>query len=191
MLAAKGRSGLRWRVPRLALLVAGCGDSGFRPMYASSAIVGGTEVNQKLAELEIAPIPGRVGQRLRNELIYQSTGGGLAAQPVYRLEIIIRKSITPTLVQIDGNSSGSVYNLNTSFRLVRLADKSVALTGESNGRVAFQRFDSVFANVRARQDAEDRAAKTIGDELKGAPRGLPFRRRLIASRSTFRHRSTL
>jgi len=150
-----------------SLLVAGCGDSGFRPMYASSAIVGGTEVNQKLAELEIAPIPGRVGQRLRNELIYQSTGGGLAAQPVYRLEIIIRESLTPTLVQIDGNSSGSVYNLDTSFRLIRLADKTVALSGESHGRSAFQRFDSVFANVRARQDAEDRAAKTIGEELKG------------------------
>ena len=149
------------------MLVAGCGDSGFRPMYASSAVIGGAEVNQKLAELEIAPIPGRVGQRLRNELIYQSTAGGHAAQPVYRLEIIIRESITPTLVQIDGNSSGSVYNLSTSFRLVRLADKSVALTGESNGRAAFQRFDSVFANVRARQDAEDRAAKTIGEELKG------------------------
>ena len=43
----------------------------------------------------------------------------------------------------------------------------MALTGESNGRAAFQRFDSVFANVRARQDAEDRAAKTIGEELKG------------------------
>jgi LPS-assembly lipoprotein len=150
-----------------SLLVAGCGDSGFRPMYASSAIVGGADVSQKLAQLEIAPIPGRVGQRLRNEIIYQSTGGGRPAEPVYRLEIIIRESITPTLVQIDGNSSGSVYNLNTSFRLVRLADRSVALTGESNGRAAFQRFDSVFANVRARQDAEDRAAKTIGDELKG------------------------
>ena len=150
-----------------SLLVAGCGDSGFRPMYASSAIVGGPDVSQKLAQMEIAPIPGRVGQRLRNEIIYQSTGGGRQAEPIYRLEIIIRESITPTLVQIDGNSSGSVYNLNTSFRLVRLADHSVALTGESNGRAAFQRFDSVFANVRARQDAEDRAAKTIGDELKG------------------------
>jgi LPS-assembly lipoprotein len=100
-------------------------------------------------------------------LIYQSTGGGLPAQPVYRLEIVIRESIAPTLVQQDGNSSGSVYSLNTSFRLVRIVDRSVALTGESSSRAAFQRFDSVFANVRARQDAEDRAAKTIGDELKG------------------------
>lgn len=136
-------------------------------MYASSALTGGPDVNEKLAQLDIAPIPGRVGQRLRNELIYQSTGGGLAQEPVYCLEIVIRESLTPTLVQQDGNSSGSVYNLNTTFRLVRLSDKSVALQGQSTGRVAFQRFDSVFANVRAREDAEDRAAKTVGDELKG------------------------
>lgn len=149
------------------MLVAGCGDSGFRPMYASSAITGGPDLNEKLAQLDVAPIPGRVGQRLRNELIYQSTGGGNALQPVYRLEIVMRESITATLVQEDGNSSGSVYNLKASFRLIRIADRSVALQGESNGRAAFQRFDSVFANVRARQDAEDRAAKTVGDELKG------------------------
>jgi LPS-assembly lipoprotein len=52
-----------------SMLVAGCGDSGFRPMYASSAIVGGADLNEKLKELEVAPIPGRVGQRVRNELI--------------------------------------------------------------------------------------------------------------------------
>jgi len=150
-----------------SVLVAGCGDSGFHPMYASSAITGAPEVNEKLAQLEIAPIPGRVGQRLRNELIYQSTGGGNALQPVYRLEIVIRESLTPTLVQQDGNSSGSVYNLRTSFRLIRIADRSVALQGESTGRVAFQRFDSVFANVRARENAEDRAAKSVGEEVKG------------------------
>lgn len=168
MLAASRRGMIRVVLACAAasMLAAGCGDSGFRPLYADSSLVGGADVNQKLAELEIAPIPGRVGQRVRNELIYETTGGGLAAQPVYRLEIVIRESISATLVQIDGNSSGSVYNLNASFRLVRLADRSVALTGTSYGRIAFQRFDSVFANVRARQEAENRAAKTVGDELR-------------------------
>jgi LPS-assembly lipoprotein len=148
------------------MLATGCGDSGFRPLYATSSL-SGTPVNQKLAELEIAPIPGRVGQRLRNELIFQSTGGGYAApQAMYRLEIVLTESISATLVQIDGNSSGSVYNLNAAFRLVRLDDKSVALQGQSYGRSAFQRFDSVYSNVRARREAENRAAQTIAEDLK-------------------------
>jgi LPS-assembly lipoprotein len=150
------------------MLATGCGDSGFRPLYATSSITGSnSDVNEKLAKLEIAPIPSRVGQRVRNELIFQATGGGNAAsQPVYRLEIVLTESISATLVQIDGNSSGSVYNLNASFRLVRLDDRSVALQGQSFGRAAFQRFDSVYSNVRARHEAEDRAAKTIADDLK-------------------------
>ena len=76
------------------MLATGCGDSGFRPLYASSSL-SGSDVNLKLAQLEIAPIPGRVGQRIRNELIFQSTGGGGAAEPVYRLEIVMTRSRSP------------------------------------------------------------------------------------------------
>jgi LPS-assembly lipoprotein len=149
------------------MLVAGCGNSGFHPLYATSSITGAPDVSEKLAKMEVAPIPGRVGQKLRNELIFESTGGGNEAiNPNYRLEIVITESISATLVQTDGNSSGSVYNLNATFRLVRLNDKSVALQGQSYGRATFQRFDSVFSNVRARREAEDRAAKTIAEDLK-------------------------
>ena len=53
----------------------------------------------------------------------------------------------------------------------------MVLTGESHAaRPSSASIPSIYANVRARQDAEDRAAKTIGEELKGAPRGLPVRR---------------
>ncbi len=150
-----------------AAVLAGCGDSGFHPLYATSPLVGGSDVAAKLASLEIAPIPGRVGQRVRNEMIYQSTGGGAEAfDPAYRLEIVLTESISATLVQIDGNSSGSIYNLNAKFRLIRIADRTVALQGESNGRIMFQRFESVYSNVRARKEAEDRAASTVAEDLK-------------------------
>jgi len=165
---SKNRRSTIWVVMACAAMPAlatGCGDGGFRPLYASPGVVG-TDVNHKLAELDIAPIPGRVGQRLRNELIYQSTGGDLPAEPAYRLNVVIRESITATLVRVDGDSLGSTYNLDASFTLIRLSDKAIMLEGKSYGRAPFQRFDSVFANVRARKDAEDRAARTIGDELK-------------------------
>jgi LPS-assembly lipoprotein len=146
-------------------LLAGCGDAGFRPMYGSAGI-GGAATEQKLAQVDISTIPGRVGQQVRNEFIYQSTGGGAQLDPVYRLEVAIRESVASTLVQTDGDSRSQIYNLDASFKLVRIADSQVVMEGKSYSRAAFERFQSIFSNVRARQDAEDRAAKTVGEDLK-------------------------
>lgn len=150
-----------------ASLLAGCGgdSTGFRPLYGSSAI-GGADISARMAHVQISPVPGRVGQRMRNDLIFHTTGGGYQQEPVYRLEIAIRESITSTLVKISGDASGSVYNLDADFRLVRIADKQVVLQGKSAGRAGFERFKSIFSNVRARQDAEDRAASTVAQDLK-------------------------
>lgn len=145
-------------------VLSACGDGGIRPLYGSVGI--GANVGEKLAQVQVAPVPGRVGQRIRNELIFQSTGGGQAVPPQYRLDIAIRESVTSTLVQTNGESLGQLYTIDASFQLVRLSDNSVALTGISYGRAGFERFESIFSNVRARQNAEDRAAKTVGDELK-------------------------
>ncbi|HRY07081.1 MAG TPA: LPS assembly lipoprotein LptE [Hyphomicrobiaceae bacterium] len=162
------------RTPRSAVLVAavlvatlaaGCGETGFRPLYGTASI-GGADASEKLAQVEIAPIPGRVGQQIRNEVIFQTTGGGYAAPPAYRLEIVIRESINSTLVKRSGDASGSVYNLDADFRLVRISDKQVVMQGKSVSRAAFERFTSVFANVRARRDAENRAAGTIAQDVK-------------------------
>jgi LPS-assembly lipoprotein len=131
----------------LALSLGACADgTGFRPMYGS--LGSGATTDQKLAEIEVATIPGRVGQRVRNEFIYHSTGGGAQAKPKYRLDIIISETVTSTL------------------QLVRLSDSVVVMKGTSYSRAGFERFTSIFSNVRAREDAENRAARVIGDDLK-------------------------
>ena len=40
------------------------------------------------------------------------------------------------------------------------------LQGTSHARAGFERFQSIYSNVRAREDAENRAARTIADDLK-------------------------
>lgn len=145
--------------------LAACGASGFRPLYGSAEF-GGSNVNEKLAQLDIAPMPGRVGQRIRNELLFETTGGATPPAPIYRLEVILRETVNATLVQVDGDATGSVYNLDVDFRLIRTADKAVVLRGRSSGRAGFERFRSIFANVRAREEAENRAAIVVGRELK-------------------------
>ncbi len=147
-----------------AALLTGCGDSGFRPLYGSAGI--GANVEEKLAGVDIAPIGGRVGQRIRNELIFGTTGGGQAREPVYRLELAVKENFTSTLVKRDGDAVSQIYTADAQFNLVRLSDKVVVLKGVSFGRAGFERNPSIFSNVRAQDDAQDRAAKTIANELK-------------------------
>lgn len=170
--AGRPRGGLRTasRLVLAALLVApvlaGCGNGGFRPLYGGSAI-GGAQADERLARVAVSTIPGRVGQQIRNELIFHATGGGAeAVQPDMRLEVAIRESVTSTLVRVDGESGSQVFNVEAKFRLVRVADNSVVMTGTSYGRAAFERNVSIFSNVRAREDAENRAAKVIGEDIK-------------------------
>ena len=144
--------------------LAGCETGGFRPLYATGPT--GENVNTKLSQINIATIPSRVGQRLRNELIFENNGGALPAEPLYRLDIAIRESLVSTLVRSDGEAASQIYNLDASFKLIRLSDKKVVLTGKSYGRAGFERVQSIFANVRARENAENRAAKTVGEELR-------------------------
>ncbi|MGE5266386.1 MAG: hypothetical protein ACM3L9_03380, partial [Deltaproteobacteria bacterium] len=143
----------------------GCGDGGFRPMYGGAA-VGGAGASEKLAQVDISTIPGRVGQQIRNEFIYQASGGGARPEPVYRLEIAIRESLTSTLIDKTGDARAQIYNLDASFKLIRIADSQVVLEGVSYSRAAFDRFNSIYSNVRAREEAETRAAKTVAEDLR-------------------------
>lgn len=164
--ALRSASRLALAAAMVAPLLAGCGSGGFRPLYGSAS-VGGAQADAKLAQLAVTTIPGRVGQQIRNELIFQATGGGGEVQnPAYRLDVAIRESVTSTLVRIDGDSGSQIFNIEAKFQLIRVADKSVVLSGTSYGRASFERNSSIFSNVRAREDAENRAAKSVAEDLK-------------------------
>jgi LPS-assembly lipoprotein len=156
-----------WHRPLLAALavtaalgLAGCG---FQPLYGTTA--GGSRLGAVMAGVDVTPIPGRVGQRLRNELIFENTGGGAAAPATYKLDIVIRESLINQLVQISGNAKGEVYQLDATFKLIS-HDGRVVLEGKATSRASFERFQTIFSNVRAQVDAENRAARTVADTIR-------------------------
>jgi LPS-assembly lipoprotein len=145
--------------------LAACGNSGFKPLYGAAGI--GAQADDRLAQVSVTTIPGRVGQVIRNELIFHATGGGgEVVNAAYRLDVAIRQSVTSTLVRVDGDSSSQIFNIEAKFQLIRVSDKAVVLSGMSYGRASFERNKSIFSNVRAREDAENRAAKSVGEDLK-------------------------
>ncbi len=146
----------------LAPVLSGCG---YQPLYGSG-FAGDSGVAEKLRAVDIGTIPGRVGQVVRNELIFKTTGGRDAAQPKYRLEIAMRESAQSQLVNLQGDAKGQIFSLDASFKLVNSADQKVILDSKANSRAAYENAVSTFANLRARRDAEDRAAKMIADSIR-------------------------
>ena len=151
----------------LGLGISGCG---FHPMYATTP-TGGSLVDVMKA-VQIAPIPSRVGQRLRNELIFGTTGGGEASSPVYRLDIALRESVRNTLVTNTGAPTGQILQLDAEFRVIRIKDNEALFKGYSTSEAAYDltgfsgTTGSIYGDTRAALDAENRAARSLADTLK-------------------------
>ena len=81
----------------LAGLTGGC----FQPIYGERAAYGSASpgIGNKLAGVEVVPITApngsriaRIGVNVRNELIYDLTGGGSAASATHRLKVNLTAS---------------------------------------------------------------------------------------------------
>ena len=148
----------------LAMSAVGLAACGFQPLYGNTA--SGSRLGAVMDGVEVTPIPGRVGQKLRNELIFANTGGGDPAPTIYRLDIVIKEKVTSQLVKITGDAEQEVYELTATFKLINATNNQVVLTGGSISRAPYERVETIFSNVRARVDAENRAARTVADSIK-------------------------
>ncbi len=143
-------------------LLSGCA---FKPLYGTTAT--NAQLQDTLKSVSIPEVPGRVGQVVRNELIFRFTGGGHADAPQYKLTLAVKESVKSQFVRRDGDSAGQFLELTTSFKLYRLSDdKLPILEGTSFAKAAFVDNTSIYSNVRSRRDAEDRAAKTTAEDLQ-------------------------
>lgn len=150
-------------VTALALSACEGGAGGFSPLYGPT---GGHTYDQRLASVEIANIPGRVGQRLRNELVFERSTGNSAIDPDRRLDIVVTETVLTTLVNATGTSSSQVYQLEARYQLVDIKTKKKLFEGRSLGRGSFDRFETIYSNIRARENAENRVAKSVADEIR-------------------------
>jgi len=155
----------------LAGLTAGC----FQPLYGDHATVGGAGLNDKLASVEIAPIDApngsrlaRVGVAVRDQLMYQLTGGGAASAPTHML--VVKLSSKQLQVIVDINTARpdiQNYGIDASYTLTDLRTGKPVVTGQTFSRVSYNipGQQQRFAGVRGLRDAEDRAAKVIADNI--------------------------
>ncbi len=137
-----------------------------RPLYAD-APGSGTPVAAELSKIAIQPARNRVEQVLRNELIFAFTGGEEAPDPQYSLRIFLTRTEAAVAVErLSEVPASYIVSLSASFVLSDSTTGRTLLTGNSAADASYDFSSQRFANVRALEDAESRAAKTIAADLR-------------------------
>ena len=157
----------------LAGLSAGC----FQPLYGTQSSIGGKAgVVDKLSAVEVEPITAPNGGRLarisvgvRNELMYQLTGGGQAAATNYRLNIWLSSTATSVIVDVTtGRPDISNYGIDATYTLTDITNGKKVVNSATFSRVSYNIPGQLqrFAGDRGLRDAEDRAAKVIAENIR-------------------------
>ncbi|HMN51154.1 MAG: hypothetical protein KF794_14710 [Xanthobacteraceae bacterium] len=157
------------RFAALALLagtLAGC----FQPMYGQSTLIGtGPSLRDALRDVEVVEIKGRLGQELRNDLIFELTGGeGNPKGAPYKLVMVLTSgSQIPQVDVVSGRALSEIISLDVQYQLRDSTNNNrILLTEKALARVTIDRSQQRFAAVRALRDAQNRAAKIVAEQIR-------------------------
>ncbi|MDG3577623.1 LPS assembly lipoprotein LptE [Rhizobium sp. YJ-22] len=144
----------------LSALATGCQ---VRPLYSEA---GG--VAQKLGSIAYSEAGSRIGQVVRNKLIFLTAGGnGEPANPEYKVDLTVTSSVAQVLlVETSDRARAGQVAVAVDYILRRNADGQVLKAGH---RQAISLVDfpvQEFAKVRAIRDAENRAANEAAELVR-------------------------
>jgi len=140
--------------------VAGC----FQPMYGETANPG---LVQALHEIEVAPVPERIGHYLTDDLISRLNGTGQTPPPKYRLAIkLSTATTTPTIESQIQTADSATVTGNAEFTLVKIDDGKPIYQGRATSSAPYDRTLQSYADLRASRDAEIRIAKSLAGEIE-------------------------
>lgn len=143
-----------------------------RPLYSDAGLETGAVPGSTagLRAIMIDEIKTRYGQQLRNDLIFLFNGGaGQPAEPKYRMAlnatIVV---INEALVQVDNESrpSAATLHMTGTYVLTDLGTGKPVAQGSRTIPASYDQPSQEFANLRARIDAENRAARELAELLK-------------------------
>jgi LPS-assembly lipoprotein len=153
-------------------LTAGC----FQPLYGEHSLTNSPAIAPALAGVDVNQIAApngsseaRVAVEVRNQLLFNLTGGAAAAPPTHRLAIKMSSTRLSVIVDINsGRPDVEDYGLNVNYTLMEIKSGKPAITGTTFARVSYDIPGQAqrFARARGLRDAENRAAKLIADNIK-------------------------
>lgn len=160
---------------RMILLAALSGLAGctVQPLYSSAPGATISPAQAALASVDVKPVRSRVGQQVRNELLFLLHGSVEPDRaPAYIAELAISESdsavfSTPAPDGVTQLTSQRL-TLRATLTLTDASDGTVIARQNRNAVASYEETRQQFANRRAKLDAENRAARELAAQLQAA-----------------------
>jgi len=143
----------------LLTLLAGCG---FQPVHAPDTADGAQAVG---ARVQVQPIPERLGQLVRNELIQRFSNGGAPDAPAYLLRVALRENVRETSFREDETATRRNIRLRADYELRDAATGEVVLRGRTRATNSANILDQPYATEVSERDARARGAADLADSI--------------------------
>jgi LPS-assembly lipoprotein len=163
-----GRLGGRRRTAgRIVILLAAAalGACTVQPVYGPGPS-GTPSAPAILSHIVIDAPSDRVGQVVRDKLIFGLTGGGRGGDPLYQMHLTT--SVSETGLGLNHIDSAPTYavTVTVTYEVSKIGSNQILIRNTSHGTASYDRVNQAFANVRAEIDAQDRAAAVAAEDIR-------------------------
>jgi LPS-assembly lipoprotein len=148
-------------VAAAAISLSGCG---FKPLYAVGTTPDG--MRAYFGQVFVEPIPGRQGVHLRNQLLDAMTPAGTPSGAAYNLNVQLTDVKEGLAIQENTQITRYNYTLTARYELRDAVSNEVLDKGTARAIAAYNVVDSQFGTQSAERDAQDRAAREVGEDIR-------------------------
>ena len=146
----------------LTPVVLGTAACGFQPLYGGK---GPNSVAAKLEQVEIAVIPDRYGQDLRNLLIDRFYSEGRPGNPQYRLLTGLSAVEQKLAIQKDSTATRAQLVVNAPYQLIDAGTGRVLMQANARSYISYNVLEQQYAALVTVENAYERALLEISNDI--------------------------
>ncbi len=144
----------------LAMFAAACTT---QPLYGPTA--GGGRVPASLSQISIEEVDTRVAQQVRNQLLFDLNSRATVS-PAYYMHLTVSTAESPLGVTPVESAPAYSVTVTTTYTIRAFDSDDVILRETVRATASYDRVNQIYANVRGRRDAENRAAITAANDIR-------------------------
>ncbi len=137
-----------------------------RPLYGTNGVEEQSSVVTELSNVQIPQPQNRIQQLIRNNLISTMSPPGQEGDGRYTLVLVPQSDEFDLVIERNTDVSRRSYRLKVAFSLRDSSSGRKIYSGSTVSEVSYDKITSEFANLQAKTNAEERAARQVSQDIR-------------------------